>query len=163
MVRGNPTEVTGFLLRSAAVAGWPAAAAAGWADTERRTTVDLLRSVRLGDDVLLCLFDGVVRAIALHEPPGQLHCGAEGEPGRHTTTLRQVTGADRGHQYDPPAGVAPVPTRSDQRTIRVAPCAAGLKDILNLRFAQGLTQFTSAEFALEMIQGVVEVEFSQHS
>ncbi|WP_141585205.1 hypothetical protein [Actinomadura sp. WMMA1423] len=155
------TEITGFLVRSAAVAGWPAAAAAGWADIERRIPVELLRSVRLGDDVLLVLFDGVVRAVALHEPPGQLHCGVEGAPGAHTTTLREVTGDRPGHQYDPPEGVAPVPTRADQRTIQAAACAAGMKNILNTRFAQGLSRFTSAEFALEMVQGVVEVEFRQ--
>ena len=130
-------------------------------DPVRVEPVELLRSVRLGDDVLLVLFDGVVRAVALHEPPGQLHCGAEGVPGAYTTTLREVTGDQPGHQYSPPLGLAPVPTRTDQRTVRVAPCAAGLKEILNTRFAQGLTQFTSAEFALEMIQGVVEVEFNQ--
>ena len=156
-------EVTGFVLRSAAVAGWPATAASGWADADRLTPVNLLRSTRLGADVLLCLFDGVVQVIAVHEPPGQLHCGVEGQPGNLITTLRELTGTAPGHQYDPAQGQAPVPARADQRTLQVAACAGGIKDILKSRFGQEPEVFTSAEFALEMVQGVVEVEFCRDS
>jgi hypothetical protein len=154
-------EITGFLLRSAAVAGWPNAAAAGFADADRLAEVSLLRSVRLGGNVLLCLFDGVVDVVAVHEPPGQLHCGVEGKPGSFTTTLREVVGTAPGHQYDPPPGEAAIMARADARTLQVAASAKSIKDTLNTRFSQGLTLFTSAEFALEMVQGVVEVEFRQ--
>ena len=156
-------EVTGFLLRSAAVAGWPAIAVSGWADADRLTPVPLLPPMRLGADVLLCLFDGVVEVVALHEPPGQLHCGAEGQPGHLTTTLREVNGPAPGQQYDPAQDRAPVPARADQRTLQVAACATGIQAILNKQFSQGLSVFTSAEFALEMVQGVVEVEFRRDS
>ncbi|GAB7028680.1 hypothetical protein AB0G35_23765 [Streptomyces sp. NPDC021749] len=166
-IRPNPlpaqapadSAITGFLLRSAAIAGWPAAAAAAWADVDRQTPLNVLRSVRLGTDVLLCLFDGVVEVAALHEPPGQLHCGVEGKPGNLTTTLRQVNGTTPGRQYGPSQGQAPVPARTDHRTLQVAVCATGIKDVLNSRFSQGLSVFTSAEFALQLVQGVVEVEF----
>lgn len=171
LIRGNPEpadvadaparEVTGFLLRSAAVSGWPSAAAAGWSDPKRMSQVRILRSVRLGTDVLLCLFDGVVDAVALHEPPGQLHCGVDGAAGSFTTTLREVVGTAPGHQYDPPQGEATVPARADQQTLQVAAAAKSIQDTLNTRFQQGLTLFTSAEFALEMVKGVVEVEFRQ--
>ena len=154
-------EVTGFMLRSAVVAGWPDAAAAGYADADRTTPLPLLRSARLGTDVMLCLFDGVANVVAIHEPPGQLHCGVEGTPGSLTTTLREVTGPARGHQYDPPQGEATVPARGDGRTLQVAAAATNIMDTLNTQFSQAVTAFTSAEFALEMIKGVVEVEFRQ--
>jgi hypothetical protein len=154
-------EVTGFLLRSAAVSGWPSAAASGWADAEREDELRRLRLARLGPDVLLGLFDGVVDVIAIHEPPGQLHCGVEGAAGSFTTTLREVVGTAPGHQYDPPQGEATVQARSDARTLQVAVAAKSIEDTLNTRFGQGLTVFTSAEFALEMVKGVVEVEFRQ--
>lgn len=160
--RENPTgEVTGFLLRSAVVSGWPQSAACGWSDAERTATVPLLRSAKLGANVWLCLFDGVVDVVAIHEPPGQLHCGVEGSTGAFTTTLREVVGTAPGHQYDPPQGEAAVLTRADGRTLRVADTSNDLKDTLNQRFGQGLDLFTSAELALEMVKGVVEVEFRQ--
>jgi hypothetical protein len=81
LAENSTGEVTGFLLRSAAVAGWPDAAAMGWADQERMNELRLLRSAKLGHDVLLCLFDGVIDTVGIHEPPGQLHCGVEGAPG----------------------------------------------------------------------------------
>ncbi|HEY5981821.1 MAG TPA: hypothetical protein VIT41_19515 [Microlunatus sp.] len=156
----QPTgPITGFLVRSAAVAGWPDAASSAWRDPERDDPLTLLRSVRLGQDVLLSLFDGPAAVFALHQPPGQLHCGAEGTAGSLTTTLREVTGATPGHQYDPPQGEAPISTRADGRTVRAATTAATLLAVLNSRFHQGMTTVTSAEFALEMVKGVTEVEF----
>jgi hypothetical protein len=143
-VDDNPTgEITGFVLRSAVVSGWPKAAAIGYADPNRATPVRLLRSVRLGTDAWLCLFDGVVDVVAIHEPPGQLHCGVEGSPGSYTTTLREVVGDAPGHQYDPPQGEATVGTRPDGRTLQAAAAAANIEDTLNTRFGQGLTVFTS--------------------
>jgi hypothetical protein len=153
--------ITGFLVRSAAIAGWPDAAANAWSDPERDNPLTLLRSVRLGQDVLLTLFDGVAEVFALHQPPGQLHCGAEGKAGSLTTTLREVTGSQPGHQYDPPQGEAAVSTRADGRTVQAATTAATLLNVLNTRFGQGIGAITSAEFALEMVKGVTEVEFRQ--
>lgn len=158
---GTEGEVTGFLLRSAAVAGWPNAAATAWADANRTDQLPLLRMQRLGADVLLCLFEGVADVVAVHEPPGQLHCGVEGKAGAWTTTLREVKGTAPGHQYDPPKGEAPIPTRADGRTVQTQLAASSIEGVLNDVFGQGLTEFTSAEYALEMVKGVVEVEFRQ--
>jgi hypothetical protein len=155
----EPGPITGFLVRSAAIAGWPNAASSAWRDRERDDPLTLLRSVRLGQDVLLSLFDGPAQTFALHQPPGQLHCGGEGKAGALTTTLREVTGDQPGHQYDPPQGEAPVSTRADGRTVRAATTANTLLSVLNTQFQQGIPAVTSAEFALEMVKGVTEVEF----
>lgn len=157
----TPREITGLLLRSAAVAGWPTIAVTAWADARRTTQLPLLRMDHLGADVLLCLVDGVADVFALHEPPGQLHCGVEGAPGTRTTTLREVVGTAPGHQYDPPQGEAPVLTRADGRTLQAAETAQSIVNVLNQSFGQELTRFTSAEFALQLVKGVVEVEFRQ--
>ena len=158
-------EVTGFLLRSQAVAGWPKLNAKGYADAEGETEVKKLRLTRLSDDTMLCLFDGVIEMAALREPPEQLHCGYEGKAGNLTTTLREVNGKTPGRQYtkDPKGGkpVAMVQARADGRTIEAAATATNIKNKLNTDFEQGLTKFTSAEFALEMVKGVVEVEYER--
>jgi hypothetical protein len=155
--------VSGFLLRSQAVAGWPQLNAKGYADAERQTELRKLRFTRLAGDTLICLFDGVVEIAALREPPQQLHCGYEGVEGQLTTTLREVQGDTPGRQYleDPKGGrpVAVVQARADGRTIEAAATAGNIKTKLNADFGQGLTKFTSAEFALEMVKGVVEVDF----
>jgi hypothetical protein len=154
LARDGTGEITGFLLRSAAVSGWPDATVIGYADDGRTTEVPPLRSSLLGTDIMLCLFDGVVRVVAIREPPGQLYCGVQGEPGRLTTALRQVTGPTPGRPYYPPRE-APIPARGDGRTVQAA-AAAG-----TIAAAVGLASVTSAEFALEMVKGVVEVEFRQ--
>ena len=113
-----------------------------------------LRSALLGTDVMLCLFDGVVRVVAIREPPGQLHCGAQGKPGHLVTALREVTGPRPGQPYDPPREAA-VPARGDGWTVQAAAAAE------NIATAVGLTAITSAEFALEIVKGVEEVVFRQ--
>ncbi|HEV2789969.1 MAG TPA: hypothetical protein VGV69_01555 [Solirubrobacterales bacterium] len=160
-------EVTGFLLRSQAVVGWPKLNAKGYADAKGETEIKKLRLARLSDDTMLCLFDGAIEMAALREPPEQLHCGYEGKAGNLTTTLREVQGETPGRQYleDPKGGqpVAMVSARADGRTIKAAATASNIENKLNTDFEQGLTTFTSAEFALEMVKGVVEVEYRRSS
>jgi hypothetical protein len=131
----------------------------GYADAARKVQIPKLRLARLGGDVLFGLFDGVLAVLVVHEAPGQLHCGVEGTPGNFTTTLREVNPPTPGYQYVPSA--APVPARKDARTLMVATAAAQIRSTLETEYKQVFQDFTSAEFALEMIQGVLEVEFSQ--
>jgi hypothetical protein len=154
--------VSGFLLRSLAVSGW-SLRVDGYADTAGTKQLPLLRMARLSDSVLLCLFDGAVQMVAVHEPPEQLHSGVEFANGQYTTTLRAVTGATPGQQFltDPHGGpaTAVISTRSDGQTLQIAAGAASIENKLNTDFSQNITLFTSAEFALEMAKGVVKVEF----
>src|SRR5262249_14422504 len=142
----NPTgQVTGFLLRSQLVSGWPRLGVQGYLDLNSKNEVPLLRMDRLAPDVLLCLFDGPVQMANLHEPPEQLQGGVEGEPGKYTTPiLRELAGAQAGKQL--PGGVmVDVTTRSaDAQTLQIAAAAKRIKDQL------GANEFTSAEWALEM-------------
>ncbi len=82
-----------------------------------------LRMAQLSPDVMICIFDGDVAAVAIHEPPEQLHCGVEGQPGALATTLREIGPPTPGRQLRDPGGdwaTAPVATRADLRTLRVA-------------------------------------------
>ncbi|MDF2627835.1 MAG: hypothetical protein K0R39_1666 [Symbiobacteriaceae bacterium] len=158
-------QVTGFLLRSQAVAGWPRLNANGYADLNGTVEIPKLRMARLSDEVVICLFDGVVQMVAIHEPPEQLHSGAEGSDGTYTTTLRAITGDTPGQQFltDPKGGSpdAAISVRSDKQTLMVQATADAIMTKLNNDFSQNVTTFTSAEFALEMVKGVVKVEFQQ--
>lgn len=164
----NGQQYSGFLLRSQVVAGWPNLQVNGYTvPDELSSEVRKLRMERLGPDCLVCIFDGVVKQVALHEPPEQLHCGVEAGTQGYGTTLRAVTGGTPGSQFatDPAGGPASaaVPMRADQRTLQVAAAADSILAKLNGDFKQGIQSFTSAEFALEMVKGVVKVNFNQQN
>jgi hypothetical protein len=170
--------VSGFLLRSQAVAGWPNLRVSGYSDTRVTNPVDTVRLGRLSDDTMLCLFAGVVGSIYLREPPEQLHHGVSGPASGSYTILRSVYGGPGdfapGEQYTrspkvvrtpcDPEGTHPwtcMPLRADGRTILISEAATAIRTRLSADFEQTFHDgFTAAEFALEMTKGVVEVEFT---
>jgi hypothetical protein len=159
---GGP--ITGFLLRSQVVSGWPRLNVNGYTDLDGNNEIFKLNMVRLSSDVLLCMFTGVLKMAAIHEAPEALHCGVEGTDGNFTTTLREISGDHPGQQYmsDPVSGHDPtavVPVRPDKRSLRIVAAATNIKTKLKDDFQQDTSTFTSAEMALEMIKGVVKVEF----
>lgn len=171
--------ITGFLIRSQAVSGWPNLRVVGFKDAEATQRIDPIRIAPLSSDTMLCLFDGVLASMYLREPPEQLHHGLEGTAAAYYTTLRSVTGGPgdtaAGQQYTTnpaqrvtpcdPAGThawACIPMRPDGQTVNVSGAAAAIAQRLTNDFSQVLKNgFTSAEFALEMTKGVVEVEYQQ--
>ncbi len=159
---------TGFLLRSQVVPGWPNLQVNGYAiPDDIHSEIKKLRMDRISDDCIICIFDGEVKQVAIHEPPEQLHCGIEVDFDKipFSTTLRAVTGATPGAQFlkNPKGGlpVATIPMRPDGQTLQINGAAASILNKLNTDFSQGITLFTSAEFALEMIKGVVKVNFDR--
>jgi hypothetical protein len=160
----STTPVSGFLLRSQAVAGWPNLRVDGYSATG---SVDAVRITRLSDDTLLGLFNGVVAAMYLREPPEQLQHGVLGPSGGYYLRLRSVNGGPGdippGREY--PESMHPdtaVPMRANGRTIRVRDAATAIASRLTADFGQTFPHdFTAAELALEMARGVVEVEFRQ--
>jgi hypothetical protein len=63
-------DVSGLLLRSQIVTGWPTLLPEA-AGAQRK--LPLLRSARLAPNVLLCLFDGPLESITFRNPPTLLH------------------------------------------------------------------------------------------
>lgn len=167
--------VTGFLLRSAVVANWPRLNVNGYNNHQGdpKDEIPKLRMERVSKEVLICLFDGDVKMVAIHEAPETLHCGVEAASAsdqcakgvQFVTTLRAVTGDTPGKQYleDPVPGHSPnacVPNRqADDQTLKITKTVENIIKKLNNDFGQCVKTFTSAEFALEMIKGVTKVEF----
>jgi hypothetical protein len=168
----NP--VTGFLLRSQVVAGWPNLRIKGYSDLSCTNELGKLRLLQLSSQVTLGLFAGALQLLVIEEPPEQMHLGVEGQPGCYSTTLRAVQGDRPGQQFPHQASGAPqlpcnpdgklaiacVAARADQQTLQVAAAADSIQDRLSNSFSQSFPHgFTSAEFALEMTKGVVRVEY----
>ena len=164
----SPGTVTGFLIRSQAVSGWPNLRIVGFSDSEAANPIDPIRISPLSSDTLMCLFNGEVASMFVREPPEQLHHGVEGRRGGYTTTLRSVYGGpgdvQAGQQYltGPSSGSQPIPMRAGGRAVDVSSAAAAIQSRLSSDFKQTFKNgFTSAEFALELTKGVVEVEFQR--
>jgi hypothetical protein len=170
----NPAgQITGFLMRSQAVAGWPNLRVKGFGNMDATAEIRNLRVDTLSRDVLLCLFGDAVQSVFIREPPEQLHAGVEKSNGLYYTTLREVSGLNpgKGYSHDPtgtpspcdPTGtphIARIPVRGDQQTLQIADAATAIHNRLVSDFAQTFPNgFNSSEFALEMTKGVVEVEY----
>ncbi|MFG2054382.1 hypothetical protein ACGFI9_10135 [Micromonospora sp. NPDC048930] len=103
--------VTGFLLRSALVSGWPAMEVRAWtsdsladvpsgadpdelARTRPDLVVELLRLERLSPSVLLALFRGVPRLVWLEEPPQSVQFGLEEDGAGWRVPIRDAAGRE---------------------------------------------------------------------
>ena len=78
--------MTGLLLRSALVSGWPGLEVKAF-DGEH--PLNPLRIERLSPDVLIALFDGVATRIAIAEPPETLHFGLQRQGSPIPAVMRQ--------------------------------------------------------------------------
>lgn len=69
--------MSGVILRSDLVAGWPSLMVEGYASSDPSETsrLELLRYERLGQSVAIAIFNGDLKAFRLHLPPESLHFG----------------------------------------------------------------------------------------
>jgi hypothetical protein len=148
---------SGFLLRSPVVSGWPNLGVQGYAvavpDDEATNyipsvpPVPMLRMERLSDDILLCIFDGAVQTVDIHEHPDAIHFGVD------TTAPEDITSYNkylRNAQGDMSTTATPLPWKNDSSDKRTL-------DINSLAGTAAATN--SALFGVAMIEGVEKVRF----
>jgi hypothetical protein len=158
--------MSGILLRSGVVKGWPTMRVVGSA---QGTVVPVVRRENLLPTVLLVLFAGPapVDQVVFSEPAEAVHFGVDTDEdsGKATgqKTLRAITGTDAGNPLmTNGAGVTvTVPYRS-AAVLDVAALAGAMVGPLNGAHGnddgQGQPRaFTAREFAVEMIKGVQSV------
>jgi hypothetical protein len=154
--------MTGFLLRSAVVVGWPGLEVVSYdADWNQFPATSVLRMERLAPGLLLYLVAGAIETVDIREPAEGLHFGLDvvvgGGPGALAPTkgLRDVT---TGAQTNTTAAVTFRPDsdalRSGSRVVDISTTATAIQTAL------GGSPITSAELALELVEGVQEVSFS---
>jgi hypothetical protein len=148
-------ECSGFLLRSPVVTGWPHLEVEAYdqvlANDEQPKVppVKCLRFDRLGEDVLLCLFEGEIRTVDVHERPEAIHFGVDtgddpAKIGGYKKAFRDKhTGALNSN--DKPADL---PWKSiEKRTLSIE------------ELAKKVQAADSAEFGVSMLEGVQSVRF----
>jgi hypothetical protein len=155
--------VSGFLLRSVVVSAYPGLEVEGY---NKNQALTILRLERLAPTVLFCLFEGEVNKIVLKEPPEALHFGVEFDQNNQFVKeyLRSVE-ALNGYQPGSQITLSNDPIRVDFRngnknTIKVSSLADEIEK--KLKKKKGILKgniFTSAEFALQMVQESEQVNF----
>jgi hypothetical protein len=160
---GSP-GVSGFLMRSLVVSGWPNLEVK--AQDANKNPLPILRLERLSDTVVFCLVSGLIQTVEVQEPSEGLHFGMDIDDAE-TQFTKKLRNVNTGDQLTLPA--VNVPFRPGNRrvvflnstnpalTTMVTSLQAGLKP------TGFTTAITSAEFALEMVEGVQSVTFNNAS
>jgi hypothetical protein len=158
-----PGVRTGLLLRSALVRHWPGLQVKAFPEkgtpSEDGAGLPILRMEQLAGDTLLCIFEGVFQRVEIHEPADSVHFGADREEDGYSVQLRNLGNALG--ELIPDQRVS-VPMRVGARgVVDVERLAGLLKD--QLTQATGYTgEFTSAELAVQMIEGVDRCVFENN-
>ena len=174
------TLVTGFLMRSAVVAGWPALQGDAYSDAKGNKPLLALRMARLSSNVLMCLFSpdpsrpekDDMKRVEIHQKPETLHFGLDIHTEKETpssgfyknlrdpNTGAQLVFADQ--SKDNVEVDEPFWRTGSAGTLHIARLAKAISDKLGQQkpaFSPPLAKFTSAQFALQMVEGVEKVVF----
>jgi hypothetical protein len=162
----NPT---GFLLRSQVVTGWPGMEVHGYG--ANGIALAILRLEQVGPGVLLGIFDGVVQKLVLNEHPEALHFGVnenidDPTPEKFTKSFRYIDAVDENQPGSPvpPATATSLKVPDYTRTLEPSVlCVSDFAVAMQAELQKSKVyagSFTSAEFALEMIEGVGRVTYT---
>ena len=142
--------LSGFLLRSAAIASWRGVEIAVYGDAARTDQLPFVRLDRLSDNVLLCIVDGTAAAVRFTQPIEGLQFGVE------TTTSWNV--GLRGLDFNgKPAGQLLNATGSltvrPSLTVDVTGSATALAaDLVNAQAWPGGRALSSGDFAVQLLE-----------
>ena len=149
---GDSEVMTGFLLRSDAVAGWPGLLVDAFDASGK--ALEQLRLDRLSANVMIGIFLGEVARVSFHLQPDLMHFGLDvktsdgGATDSSPTYFKKLRGADGAEQ-----DTLQVTRLSAGRVLDVARLAGDIQDLIKL------PEFTSAQFAFQMIEGSPQVVY----
>ncbi|MGF1989410.1 MAG: hypothetical protein RMY62_016275 [Nostoc sp. ZfuVER08] len=151
----NLETVTGFLLRSQAIEHYPSLEIKGM--DHQKKVLECLRLERLSNNVMICLFSGVVTSITINQKPEALHFGFKADAQHRFVTLREPTTGDflanatyrkyeleDSHWLDTSLGV-----------LNMVQLSQGMQQAVNSK-----NPFTALELAVELLEGTCIVQFA---
>ena len=159
--------MSGFLLRSAVVAGWPGMEVHGFSDTAGNNALQIVRLETVAPSLLLCIFAGVVARVDFQEPGEAVHFGVDPNGHGWQKKLRYANGNATSPVGSPNGKSVPVTLRGPGTprgpdTPAIIPLATLAQSMTNEVWTSPPpvdTDFTAAQFALEMVEGVEKVTF----
>lgn len=150
-----PDNLTGVILRSQVIAGWPGLIIDGYETTpklgDEREPMDSpiapFRMERLSANTLICIFDKEVQTVDVHLKPENLHFGlTEKADGSFEKRLRDLEGNEQ--------EAISVQIDSQTRVVDII----DIKNNIPVKYLGGKA-ITSAALALQMVDGVEKVRF----
>ena len=162
----NDGAITGFLLRSAVVAGWPGLEAYAYGANNQDLPA-VLRFERLAPNLLLFMVEGEIHHVAIREPAEGLHFGADFEHDdkvwkalRYITVPATKPTEKPGSQIEDVEAAVPL---DGNRVLDMPGLVTSIRTTLLAAhaIADGDKNFTAAELALELVHGVQEVIFDR--
>ncbi len=154
-VAGLAPMLTGFLLRSEIVSGWPGLLVDAYSDKDGKNSLHPLRIERLSSGVLLCIFTGEIGRVDIHQKPETLHFGVSAD---FEKKLRDLKGAELEETK------VKVDWRSaPDRTLNITAFAESMRKELAAKLSQTVPTLTSAQFGLQMVEGVEKIIFVSKS
>jgi hypothetical protein len=150
--------VSGFLLRSAVVSGWPNLAVRG--SMADGADLRVLRMDRLADDLLICLFWGVPDEVELAEPQEGFRFGVDDDG--NLPTRQPVSGGKpaMGSQLDTPLRLVPDNLRpGHDNVLDVSAAVRRIQAALRARNV-AVPDFGPADFALQMVKSPEAIRFT---
>ncbi len=130
--------ITGFLLRSEVVAGWPGLLVEGYTNETDQKALRLLRMDRLSKNILLCLFEGEVKVVDFQLKPETMHLSLESA----VKELKAIV--PEGGESKP---IATIKRRADDNSV--------------ITIAQTNGSINSAQFAAAMIERVEKIRLKK--
>ncbi|MEC4815236.1 MAG: hypothetical protein SAK29_18450 [Scytonema sp. PMC 1069.18] len=162
---GAAKQITGFLMRSEVVSGWPdlqidgsESSITGDQAMVENQKLNILRRDRISEDVLICLFDGEIRTVDIYLKPEGLHFGFNNDDANNLwRELRKLDGTEMSNWK-----VQPVPWKDENQTVvNIDDLANKIKEELKIQHEiNDSAPFTAAQFALQMVQGAEKLRLS---
>jgi len=160
-LRSGDRTITGCILRSQVVSSWPdllvdaydtVVEDLGFIAPDEATPLQRLRMEKLAPDVLICLFKGEVKTVDIHQKPEGMHFGLDApsdESDKFTKNLRDLYGEGSEDLI-----IQDIPWHNQtEGIVNISAMVDQMKNLLQSG------EFTSAQFGLQMIEGVQKVRF----
>lgn len=151
--------ISGFLLRSQVVAGWPGLLVDGYDSAAQDDNkmdssglLPLLRMEWLSQNVLICLFEGDVQTVDIHLKPETLHFGVDSSSSGDGTYYKELRTAAGKEISDPTVQVDV--GLDENRILDVTTLASNIATTIYSE-----EELSPEQFALQMIEGVECVRF----
>lgn len=147
-------HLSGFLLRSAVVSGWPGLEVEGYADSAATQRLAIVRMELVAPALMLCLFSGVVAHVRFKAPGEAVHFGVSlNDQGTYFKTLRRLEPTATQASGTFTDTDVPVALRDSRRRV------ISLDALARSLGSAAHSQLTAASFALQMVEGVDVVTF----
>ena len=161
--------VTGVLLRSDAVSGWPGLKVSGSSSDnlnddksyENESILKTLRVEKLGPDVLLCFFEGTLATLDVHLPAENLHFGFDRPYGNQSNYWKNLRNPEKGGLIHPAKAqsVQWLGHTENATATRFVDMHA-ISEQMRTKLEVKSSKWSPAQLALQMIEGVPRVRFS---